>query len=130
MRGKILWQARIYSPDSRALWASGTDWTDKTALRPWVLEQNLDDSVTKGKWRYFGPFEVASGAGIQVSLTGSETDADLYVGDGFEPTEETFTCRPFSSSSNEFCAFPKGGSYWVGVHGFDGNPRFLLSVRQ
>ena len=52
---------------------------------------------------------------IHINMTGTG-DADLYVKQGSEPTESSYTCRPFEDGSNESCELRAPGGtrlYWM-----------------
>ena len=72
-------------------------------------------SIDRSAWRHFGPFTVEGT--LKATLTGTN-DADLYVHKGSEPTTEQYTCRPYSSHSNEDCAVAGPGEIYVSVRGY------------
>ncbi|MCP4657973.1 MAG: hypothetical protein GY856_21400 [bacterium] len=57
---------------------------------------------------------------LDVTLTGSDPDADLYVKFGSPPTRSSYDCRSWTSSSNESCSFdsPSGGTWYVLVYAY------------
>jgi hypothetical protein len=74
------------------------------------------------EFKAYGPFEVASGAKIEVKMTGTG-DADLYVKRGAEVSTDVYDCRPYAGTANEECTqtqFNAAGpaQFWVGVNGF------------
>jgi hypothetical protein len=76
----------------------------------------LDVTVTKGEWKFVGPFLSVSGASVIMSGDG---DADLYVKLGAQPSESDYDCRPYRSSSDEQCKDMEGpGDFFVGVSGY------------
>lgn len=52
---------------------------------------------------------------LTINITGGSGDADLYVKSGSQPTQSNYTCRPYSSTSNENCNFnnPTVGIYYI-----------------
>ncbi|UXI70260.1 PPC domain-containing protein [Tahibacter amnicola] len=46
---------------------------------------------------------------VKVRLTGEDGDADLYIGQGFIPTQDDFTCRPYRTGSDELCIIENDG---------------------
>lgn len=63
---------------------------------------------------------------LRVQISGSDSDANLYVRQGALPTTSTYNCRPASSSSNETCTIPFGTplavatDYYIGVRAGNG----------
>ncbi len=63
---------------------------------------------------------VPAGAILTVSITGSDTDADLYVKYGSAPTRSVYDCRPFKSTSIESCEVgdTREGDYYILIYGY------------
>lgn len=81
-----------------------------------------DSGVSLGnkQWQYY-TLEVTSGmSSIDVTMTGSNGDADLYIRKGSNPTTSNFECRSYSSTSNETCSInnPSTGTWHVGVYAY------------
>ncbi len=57
---------------------------------------------------------------LDVTLTGSDPDADLYVKFGSPPTRSSYDCRSWTSSSNESCSFssPAAGTWYILVYAY------------
>jgi hypothetical protein len=68
-------------------------------------------------WAQLGPYLVADGGSIEVTLDGTG-DADLYVRRGAAPDEVTYDCRSDGGGSRETCVVEGGGPVYVGVVGF------------
>src|SRR5678816_1877663 len=60
-------------------------------------------TVVKAAWKQYGPYNLAAGATLTATMTGSG-DADLYVRKGAAPTAASYDCRPYTGSSNESCS--------------------------
>lgn len=77
-------------------------------------------SGAAGSWQQFS-IDIPAGTGaLDVMLSGSMGDADLYVRFGDEPTAAVFDCRPYLQGSNEACTIPnpQAGTWRIGVNGF------------
>jgi secreted trypsin-like serine protease len=90
---------------------------------PTVTTTLLDQSGMTGAKDSFTHVSVAVPAGatsLEVSMTGTSGDADLYVRAGSQPTLQAFDCRPYTGVSNEACSFtaPSAGTWFVSVHGY------------
>ncbi|MEZ4367897.1 MAG: pre-peptidase C-terminal domain-containing protein [Kofleriaceae bacterium] len=92
-------------------------------------DRQVDDAgtVTKSAWKQYGPFEVAAGATLKASLTGTG-DADLYVRKGGAPTAASYDCRPYRNGSAEECALVGPGTFYVGVNGYAASSEFALTI--
>jgi len=62
----------------------------------------------------------AGATNLTFTMSGGTGDADLYVRFGSEPTDTTYTCRPYLSGNNETCtiAAPSAGTYYVRVKAY------------
>ncbi|MCB9229132.1 MAG: M4 family metallopeptidase [Deltaproteobacteria bacterium] len=58
---------------------------------------------------------------LQISLSGGEGDADLYVRFGEEPSAQVFNCRPWKSGNEESCSFdyPSSGDWHIMIRGYN-----------
>ena len=82
-------------------------------------------------WSHQPPVAAEGGAHVEVSMTGTGGDADLYVRLGGQPTATQYDCRPYSSSSDEACSIDvpaEGAEVFVSVRGYSGNPEFEVRV--
>ena len=96
-------------------------------------------TLAQGEWLHKGPYTVIEGAAIDIEMSGTAGDADLYVTFGAQPSEENATgygdgsnydCRPFKPHSNETCALtagPEDTEVFVSVRGYS-NSEFEVSV--
>jgi hypothetical protein len=85
-------------------------------------------TVTAGAEQQLGPYAVATGGSVTVTMTGTG-DADLYVREGAAPTEADYDCRPYASTSNETCGPHDGpGSYYVMVRGYSSSSTVDLAI--
>ena len=62
--------------------------------------------------------------GRQGLARGSASDTDLFADEGFRPTSSAATRRSERCDSNESCAIARGGTYYVGIFGFENNPAY------
>lgn len=84
-------------------------------------------SVKQGEWAHFGPYQ-SEGESIVVTLTGNN-DADLYVHKNAQPNEDSYTCRPWDTGSNENCKVKGAGTYYVSVNGYADQSDFQLNIQ-
>jgi hypothetical protein len=132
--------AECHAPNQTTL----RDWADQTTVAlqgcldvggggtP-VTKQFENISVAKDELKAFGPFQVAFGAKIEVTMTGTG-DADLYVKRNGEATVDSYDCRPFSREPNESCTgsqFNANGpaEFYVAVNGFADASQVTVTVK-
>lgn len=75
--------------------------------------------------------EVPKGARhLEVRIAGSSGDADLYLRAGSESTDSIYDCRPYTSTSQEYCLIeaPVQGFYYISIRGYSGYQGLQLSV--
>lgn len=74
----------------------------------------------KGDWLKYHIDVPAGVASLEMSISGSSGDADLYTRFGAEPDSASYDCRPYESGSNETCTVnaPAEGRYYVFMHGY------------
>lgn len=55
-----------------------------------------------------------------VTIEGGSGDADLYVREGYRPTDLEYDCRPYMDGNTESCtkSSPAAGTYYVSVKGY------------
>lgn len=72
---------------------------------------SVSGSVTQGQEVVHGPYAVAPGTEIEVTMMGSG-DPDLYLRFGESPTRGQYDCRPYLSGAQESCSrtVPAGAS--------------------
>ncbi|ESP90348.1 MULTISPECIES: S8 family peptidase [Pseudoalteromonas] len=66
-------------------------------------------------------FKVPAGkTTLTVKLSGGTGDADLYVQQGQQPTQSSYSCRPYKSGNEEVCTFnnPVAGDWYIMLHGY------------
>ena len=87
-------------------------------------------SGAAGTWQQFTVNIPEGTAALNVVLSGSTGDADLYVRAGEDPNATTFDCRPFLDGSNETCTVtnPKAGAWHIGINGFTDYSDATLNV--
>ncbi|MGB0652342.1 MAG: PKD domain-containing protein [Thermoplasmatota archaeon] len=75
---------------------------------------------------------VPSGATqLEVVLDGpADSDFDLYTRHGDRPTDSTYDCRPYTSSSDETCthANPAAGDWYVRVDSYSGGGSYTVTA--
>ena len=78
-------------------------------------------SVKSKYWDFFYVVVPPGIASLSVSTAGNGGDVDLYVRNGFFPTESEYDCKQVSIGANEVCALsnPSAGTYGIGVFGYD-----------
>jgi hypothetical protein len=87
---------------------------------------NESGTVTQNQWNHYGPYEAKSGE-LKVVMTG-DSDADLYVREGSQPTVSGWDCRPYKYGSSETCTQTAPGSFYVSVRGWDPTSNYALVI--
>lgn len=77
-----------------------------------------DVAVADCEWHSLGPFVVAAGARLDVSLADGSGDVDLYVRRGAPPDAETYDCKSDGGGANEHCVVDGDGVVFVSVVGY------------
>ncbi|HJZ86712.1 MAG TPA: PPC domain-containing protein [Polyangia bacterium] len=112
-------------------WRDLTDTAVATCLNQGGGTPRTDDvasqAINHNQFKTFGPYEVASGGTIRVTMSGSG-DADLYLRRNAAPTTDQYDCRPYTSSSQEECVGTGPGSFYVGVNGYAEASQISLHV--
>ena len=77
-------------------------------------------SGAQNSFQHFAITVPAGATSLDVTMTGSSGDADLYVRKGNQPTAQTFDCRPYTDTANESCSLPSpaAGTWYVSVNGY------------
>jgi serine protease len=62
----------------------------------------------------------AGATNLTFTMSGGTGDADMYVRFGSEPTDSTYTCRPYLNGNAETCtiAAPSAGTYYVNLKAY------------
>jgi serine protease len=62
----------------------------------------------------------AGSTNLTFTMSGGTGDADMYVRFGSEPTDATYTCRPYLSGNAETCtiAAPSTGTYYINLKAY------------
>ncbi len=92
-----------------------------------VRTVTVSASPTAGQWNQFGPYQLAAGATLTATMTGTG-DADLYVRKGAAPTESSYDCRPYKSGSNEQCTVVGPATVYAGVQGYAAASSVSLTI--
>ncbi len=80
----------------------------------------LQGSVGFDTFDYFS-IDVEANTTVDISVTGLSSDIDLYVGDGSEPTLQSYDCSSFlGGSQSETCSLVASSAttVFIGVYGF------------
>jgi hypothetical protein len=80
------------------------------------------------EWRTLGPYVVADGTALEVTLEGTG-DVDLYVRRGEAPDDATYDCKSDGGDARETCVVEGGGVVYVGVLGFGVGATATATVR-
>lgn len=90
------------------------------------LDIPVTSSVEANGWSYFQ----VTGAS-EISLSNLSVDLDLYIGDGANPTAESYVCRPFSSgTTTETCPISNASATtFIGVNAYSGGGTFSLIAK-
>jgi len=77
-------------------------------------------SGNTGDWNRFYIDVPANATNLDVVMSGSNGDADLYVRYNAEPSTSDWDCRPYSAGSNENCSStnPAAGRWYVAVRAY------------
>lgn len=82
---------------------------------------NEHGNLAAGAWKHF-TVSVAAGQTLNVSMTPTGGDIDLYVRFGSQATEDDYDCRPYESDATpESCtdlAAPTAGTYYVSLNAY------------
>jgi serine protease len=72
-------------------------------------------SASAGNSLYYTINVPAGATNLVFTSSGGSGDADMYVRFGSQPTDSTYTCRPYLSGNNETCSIPapSAGTYHV-----------------
>jgi len=124
----------LWLPTDRSHWPAPAGGSLNWDLVKDLLEQSMEEeepvieagaettkveesfSLVRNEWRHFGPFEVEGT--LKATLSGTN-DADLYVQTGSQPSKTSYSCRPYSSHSNETCSVAGPASIYVSVMGYN-----------
>lgn len=109
------------------------DWQEKTAAADASCfatggsvprTASVDKNLSRGDFTVIGTYEVASGASINIKMTG-DGDGDLYVKRGAEVSEQVYDCRPYGPTSAETCGAASQGfnatgpaTFYIGAKGY------------
>jgi hypothetical protein len=84
-------------------------------------------AIAKNAWKQYGPYDVAAGKSIVVTMTG-DGDADLYVRKAAAPSLASYDCRPYQDGSGETCTLTGPGAFYVGVNGYAATSNVQLKI--
>ena len=90
---------------------------------------NASGTVAKNAWFHVDAIDVTSGAGVAVTMTGSN-DADLHVRFGAQPTASDYDCRPYANGSDETCQLTaeSDGKVYISVLGYADTSDFSITA--
>ena len=77
-------------------------------------------SATTGQWLRSSYPIPAGVTRVTFRISGGTGDADLYVRFGAQPTDTTYTCRPYRNGNTEECVInnPQAGTWHVGIKAY------------
>ncbi|MDW6005055.1 M4 family metallopeptidase [Vibrio mangrovi] len=86
-----------------------------------TLENNVPvviDSASEQQWDCFSIDVPDNAVNLNITTSGNNGDADLYVKYASEPTTTDYHCGSYSADSNESCSFttPTAGSWYIGIY--------------
>ena len=87
-------------------------------------------SVAENEWRYY-KFHMSSSDKIKARLEQLSADVDLYVGVGFKPDSDNYTCESNNADTDaEECVLDIDGStdVYVGVYGYESGNYSLMVI--
>lgn len=102
---------------------------DSTGVTPInVTENNV--SVSAGSWTRFNQNLTQGYSSLDVEISGSNGDADLYVNFGSPSSTGSYVCRPYKSGSNEMCRIdnPQAGMWYVDLRGYSSASGITLTI--
>ncbi|BCG62558.1 MAG: peptidyl-Lys metalloendopeptidase [Methyloprofundus sp.] len=112
---------RGYAAGSFSLLASTTD--SNTNNNTLTIDTPISGALNTNEWRYFQ----ISGA-TNIRLYNLSADLDLYIGNGTQPTENNFSCRPFQAdTTEESCTVNSTETTYIGIRGFAAGSFTLLA---
>ena len=85
-------------------------------------------TVTKAAWKQLGPYNLAAGATLTATMTGTG-DADLYVRKDAAPSATSYDCRPYTNGTNESCAIVGPAKVYVGINGYAASSNYNLEIK-
>ena len=92
------------------------------------VENNVN--VATGNWTRFTQ-QLASGyTALDVSISGGNGDADLYINYATPSTTSTYQCRPYKNGNNENCNItaPQAGTWYIDIYGYSAVSGMTLSI--
>jgi serine protease len=96
------------------------------------IDSTVDNmSVARGAWTRY-TVDLADGyADLEVTMSGGNGDADLYVTRGSQSTTSSYDCRPYRNGNNEVCEFsaPAQGTWYIDVYGYSAASGVTLNVK-
>lgn len=79
-----------------------------------------DLSGASGEWSHYYVDVPAGMSVLNATMSGGTGDADLYVRQGFQPTESNYECRPYRSGNDESCSIdnPAEDRWYISIKGY------------
>lgn len=95
-----------------------------------AVNDRHEGTAHRAQWTHYDAITLQAGERLTAQMTGNG-DADLYVRLGAQPTTGSYTCRPYSSSSNENCAVDAEveTQVFVSVRGYAAESTFALEIQ-
>jgi len=88
-------------------------------------------TATTNNWLRYS-YTATDNETVNVSINGGTGDGDLYVNKTGEPTDSTYTCRPYLSGNNESCSVSllAGETVYIGIKAYSTFTGTTLNVAQ
>lgn len=104
---------------------TGMDIGEDPSLESGVPVNGQTNSVIlEGDWDEYVVVLPDGASDLNVGITGSTGDVDLYVRFGAPPSLNVYDCRPYEGTGDESCVFPApaSGAVYIRVYGYEIGP--------
>ncbi|MEJ1368392.1 MAG: M4 family metallopeptidase [Candidatus Sedimenticola sp. (ex Thyasira tokunagai)] len=95
-----------------------------------INETITDISLSQGEWKYYTVDLKAEYANLNVTISGGNGDADIYLLQGAQPTTRSYDCRPYANGNEENCSVndPAINIWHIGLRGYNASSGVTLNV--
>ena len=99
---------------------------EKDIIQQLTLNQEKNDFVTKGQWKYY-KLDATTNAKVIFRLLSLSGDVDLYIKQNAKPEINDYDCRPYIDYKKfESCVAAIHGTMYIGIYGYvSGNYKLL-----